>query len=125
MMMLTLENTHLPMMMGMVCTLSPPQHIGKRTPLREVGMMTHMCNPALGHTQVMVHQCISSQDSHRGRTLGLMGGLAGTVGEDAAIADPIFTPMLGRQMLASLHMLCCTSKHLQPNIVKCSLHAAV
>ena len=102
-MMLTLENTHLPMMMGMVCTPSPPQHIGKKTPLREVGMMTHMCNLALSYTPVMVHPCISSQDSQRGRTLGLMGGLAGAVGEDAAIADPIFTPMLGTQLLASLH----------------------
>jgi len=124
-MMLILGNTHLPMMMGMVCTPSPPRHIGKRTPPREVGMMTHMRNLALSYTPVMVHQCISSQDSHRGRTLCLMGGLAGTVGEDAAIADPIFTPMLGRQMLASLHLSFCTSKHLQPNVVKCSLDAAV
>ena len=102
-MMLTLENTHLPMMMGMVCTPSPPRHVGKKPPLREVGRMTQWRNLGLGDTQGLVHPCISSQDSQRGRTLGLMGGLAGAVGEDAAIADPIFTPMLGTQMLASLH----------------------
>lgn len=111
--MMLLGNTHLPMLMGMVCVPSPPQHIGKRSPLREVGMMVHMRNLALGHTQVMVHQRIFSQGGHRGSTLVLMGGLAGTVGEDAAIADPLPTPMLGRQMLASLHSTLYSSKHLQ------------
>ena len=47
-----------------------------------------------------------------------MGGLAETVGEDAAIADPLLTPMLGRQMLASLHSPLCSSKHLQFTTVK-------
>lgn len=125
MMMLILGNNHRPMMVGMVCIPSPPWHIGKRSPLREVGMMTHISNLALGHTGVMLHQCITSQDGHRGSTLVLMGSLAGTVGEDAAIADPIFTPMLGRQMLASLHSLLCSSKKLQFTIVKYNLHAAV
>ena len=73
----------------------------------------------------MVQPCISSQDSHRGRTLGLMGGLAETVGEDAAIADPLPTPMLGRQFLASLNSSLCSSRHLQLTTVEYSLHAAV
>ena len=34
-------------------------------------------------------------------------------------------PMLGRQMIVSLHSSCCNSKHLQLDIVKYSLHAAV
>jgi len=88
-------------------------------------MMTHISNLALGHTGVMLHQCITSQDGHRGSTLVLMGSLAGTVGEDAAIVDLLLTPMLGRQMLASLHSLLCSSKKLQFTIVKYNLHAAV
>lgn len=94
MMMLILGNTHLPMMMGMVCTPSPPRQIGKRSLLREVGMMPHIIKLPLRHTWVMLHQCNTSQEGHRGSTLVLMGGLAGTVGEDAAIADPLPTPML-------------------------------
>ena len=117
-------NTHLPMMMGMVCTPSPPRQIGKRSPLRQVGMMPHLIKLPLRHTWVMLHQCNTSQEGHRGSTLVLMGGLAETVGEDAAIPDPLPTPMLGMQLLVSLHLSCCNSKHLQLDIVKYSLHAA-
>ncbi len=44
-----------------------------------------------------------------------MGGLAGTVGEAAAIADPLPIPMLGMQMLTSLHSSATQHCQIQPS----------